>query len=123
MLLTRCRYDAALFAAFLLLTVPHVGAQTTAPISGQQLDDLVAPVALYPDSLVAQVLAASTYPIEIAEAQQWVTDHPKWKPPKLMDEAKKQTWESYEGSFRQAAEIVDHFSSSARVMIARPSES
>ena len=59
-------------------------------LTPQQLDDLVAPIALYPDPLVGEVLAASTYPMEIAEAQQWVLDHPKWKPSKLMDEAKKQ---------------------------------
>jgi hypothetical protein len=59
----------------------------------QQLDDLVAPIALYPDPLVAEVLAASTYPMEVAEAEQWVRDHPKWKPSKLMDEAKKQNWD------------------------------
>jgi hypothetical protein len=64
--------------------------QTLTP---QQLDDLVAPIALYPDPLLGEVLAASTYPMEIAEAQQWATDHGKWKPSKLMDEAKKQNWD------------------------------
>jgi len=93
MLLTRCRYGAALFAVLLLLQSPFTTAQTSAPLPAQQLDDLVAPIALYPDSLVAQALAASTYPIEVAEAQQWVKDHPKWKPAKLMDEAKKETWD------------------------------
>jgi hypothetical protein len=48
---------------------------------------------LYPDPLLGEVLAASTYPFEIAEAEQWVQDHPKWKPSKLMKEAKKQNWE------------------------------
>jgi hypothetical protein len=62
-------------------------------LSGQQLDNLVAPIALYPDPLLGEVLAASTYPFEIAEAQQWVQDHPKWKPSKLMNEAKKQNWD------------------------------
>jgi Protein of unknown function (DUF3300) len=93
MLPTRCPYGAALFAVFLLMPFPRAGAQAAAPIPAQQLDDLVAPIALYPDSLVAQVLAASTYPVEIAEAQQWIKDHAKWKPAKLMDEAKKQTWD------------------------------
>jgi hypothetical protein len=93
MLFTRCRYGAALFAVLLLLQSPRARAQTSAPVPAQQLDDLVAPIALYPDSLVAQVLAASTYPIEIAEAAQWVKDHPKLKPAKLMDQAKKQTWD------------------------------
>ncbi len=69
------------------------GAPPGAPMSPQQLDDLVAPIALYPDPLVGEVLAASTYPIEIAEAEQWVRDHPNWKPSKLMDEAKKQNWD------------------------------
>ena len=63
------------------------------PLTPQQLDDLVAPVALYPDPLLGEVLAASTFPFEIAEAEQWVLDHPKWKPSKLMAEAKKQNWD------------------------------
>jgi hypothetical protein len=63
------------------------------PMSQQQLGDLVAPIALYPDSLLSEVLAASTYPVEIAEAEQWVRDHPHWKPSKLMDNAKKQNWD------------------------------
>src|SRR5271155_2875176 len=64
--------------------------QTLTP---QQLDDLVAPIALYPDPLLGEVLAASTYPMEVAEAQQWLQDHHQWKPSKLMDEAKKQNWD------------------------------
>jgi hypothetical protein len=78
---------------FLLSHPPLASAQTSAPLPTQQLDDLVAPIALYPDSLIAQVLAASTYPIEIAEAEQWVKDHPKWKAAKLMDESKKEKWD------------------------------
>ena len=62
-------------------------------LAPQQLDDLVAPIALYPDPLVSEVLVAATYPIEIAEAYQWVQDHRNWKPAKLMDEAKKQNWD------------------------------
>jgi hypothetical protein len=38
----------------------------------EQLDTLVAPVALYPDPLLSQVLVASTYPLEVVEAQQWL---------------------------------------------------
>jgi hypothetical protein len=72
---------------------PPAGSAPSQPLSPQQLDDLVAPIALYPDPLVGEVLAASTYPMEIAEAEQWVQDHPKWKPSKLMDEAKKQKWD------------------------------
>lgn len=66
---------------------------TGALLSPQQLDDLVAPIALYPDPLLAQIMAASTYPMEIAEAEQWRTDHPKWQGEKLLKDAKKQNWD------------------------------
>ena len=47
--------------------------QEEAPkIPNDQLDSLVAPIALYPDPLLAQVLAASTYPLEIIQLQQWL---------------------------------------------------
>jgi hypothetical protein len=72
---------------------PAAAPEPGAAVSPQQLDDLVAPIALYPDPLLGQVLAASTYPLEVAEAAQWLRDHPKWKPSKLMDEAKKQKWD------------------------------
>ncbi len=88
------RFGAGL-AISALLFVPPVPAQAEPAklLSGQQLDNLVAPIALYPDPLLGEVLAASTYPFEIAEARQWVQDHPKWKPSKLMKEAKKQDWD------------------------------
>ena len=41
-------------------------------IPNDQLDSLVAPIALYPDNLLAQTLAASTYPLEIIQLQQWM---------------------------------------------------
>jgi Protein of unknown function (DUF3300) len=65
-----------------------------APLATQQLDNLVAPIALYPDPLLGQVLAASTYPTELVEAEQWLKDHPGWKPSKRMNEAKKQNWDA-----------------------------
>lgn len=72
---------------------PNYNAPQGQTLPPQQLDDLVAPIALYPDPLLGEVLAASTYPVEITEAEQWVKDHPKWKPSKLMDESKKQNWD------------------------------
>jgi hypothetical protein len=97
-----CRLGAAIFALFFLhAEAPGYSPQNAlsagpppgAALSPQQLDDLVAPIALYPDPLVGEVLAASTYPLEIAEAEQWVRDHPHWKPSKLMGQAKKQNWD------------------------------
>ena len=45
--------------------------ETPAPLSSDELDQLVAPIALYPDALVAQILAGATYPTEIVEAARW----------------------------------------------------
>src|SRR4051794_39180297 len=49
------------------------------PKTPEQLESLVAPIALYPDPLLAQVLAASTYPLEIVQARRWLTANPKLK--------------------------------------------
>jgi len=72
---------------------PPAGAAPQQLLPPQQLDDMVAPIALYPDPLLGEVLAASTYPMEVAEANQFVRDHPQWKPAQMMDEAKKQNWD------------------------------
>jgi hypothetical protein len=45
----------------------------------EQLQQLVAPIALYPDSLVAQILAASTFPEQVGEADRWLQAHPELK--------------------------------------------
>src|ERR1700752_3437945 len=46
-------------------------------VPADQLDSLVAPIALYPDPLLAQTLAASTYPLEILQLQQWLPENPR----------------------------------------------
>ena len=52
---------------------PQPAVQRAQVTAGEQLQQLVAPIALYPDELVAQVLAAATYPTEIVEANRWLT--------------------------------------------------
>ncbi|HUP02346.1 MAG TPA: DUF3300 domain-containing protein [Bryobacteraceae bacterium] len=69
-------------------------AQPAQPLSPQQLDDLVAPVALYPDPLLGQVLAASTYPLELVEAKQWVQQNPTLQGQALTDAARNQPWDA-----------------------------
>ena len=64
-----------------------------APIPPDQLDSLVAPIALYPDPLLAQVLAASTYPVEIVQLQQWLAKNPGLKDQALEDAVSKQPWD------------------------------
>jgi uncharacterized membrane protein YgcG len=52
--------------------VPSVPAPSGAVFSRQQLDQMLAPIALYPDSLLAQILTAATYPLEVVEANRWL---------------------------------------------------
>jgi hypothetical protein len=59
----------------------------------EQLQRLVAPIALYPDSLVAQVLAASTFPDEVVEADRWVQAHPDLKGEALGQAVDQQPWD------------------------------
>jgi hypothetical protein len=92
----------AVFCAALLL-VP-MGGQLLAqqapelPPPGQaltpdQLDDLVAPVALYPDPLVSQILVASTYPLELVQALQWLQRNPGLTGAALTQAAEQQNWD------------------------------
>jgi uncharacterized membrane protein YgcG len=66
-------------------------AQTFQP---QQLDDLVAPIALYPDPLLGQVLVACTYPVELVEAQQWLQANRNLHGQQLTDAARQQNWDA-----------------------------
>jgi hypothetical protein len=59
-----------------------------------QLQQLVAPIALYPDSLVAQVLAASTFPEQIVEAERWTAAHPDLKDEALGQAVDQQPWDA-----------------------------
>ena len=79
----------------------HQGAQRRAPAPAppytqqtpEQLQQLVAPIALYPDSLVAQILAASTFPEQVVEADRWVQAHPDLKGTDLGNAVDQQPWD------------------------------
>src|SRR5437762_11780906 len=58
---------------------PSQAPAATKSFSQEELDQLVAPIALYPDALVAQVLMASTYPLDIVAADRWVKSNPGLK--------------------------------------------
>ena len=77
-------------------TSPPATATTEAAapkIPADQLDSLVAPIALYPDPILAQVLVAATYPLEIVQLQQWLEKNPKLKDKALTDAVMKQPWD------------------------------
>jgi hypothetical protein len=59
----------------------------------EQLEQVAAPIALYPDSLLAQILMASTYPLEVVQAARFVKDNPNLKGDQLNEKLKEQTWD------------------------------
>jgi Protein of unknown function (DUF3300) len=63
------------------------------PLTQQELQQLVAPIALYPDALLAQVLTASTYPLEVTLAARWSEKNPKLKGAALEEAMQKQPWD------------------------------
>ncbi len=63
---------AALMSLYSSSAAPQPAATGTAPLTAAQIDRLVAPIALYPDPLIAQILMAATYPLEVVEADRWL---------------------------------------------------
>jgi len=81
-------------AAFVRAQEPAAATEeASARIPQDQLDSLVAPIALYPDPLLAQVLVASTYPLEIIQLQQWLKKNPGLEGDALADAVAKQPWD------------------------------
>ena len=92
------RGPVSLLCVFLLLQNFPVAygqePQAEAPkLPNDQLDSLVAPIALYPDPLLAQMLAASTYPLEIIQLQQWLQMHQGLKDQALVAAVEKENWD------------------------------
>lgn len=85
----------------LLLTPGHTqqqqgtpGEQSVPLASREQLESLIAPIALYPDELLGQILVASTYPLEIVQLSQWMEKNGGLKDKALVDAVKKQNWDA-----------------------------
>ena len=101
---TKKQFAPRLLASLLSLTMmapmapSHVFAQpassqSSAPLSQQQLSSLVAPIALYPDPLVSQILMASTYPLEVGEAATWQKQNSRLTGSTLDSALQSQTWD------------------------------
>jgi hypothetical protein len=96
------RLLAVLWAVLLIALSPYCFAQQPQPIkqntsgvlSPEQLDSLVAPLALYPDPILSQVLVASTYPLEIVQAERWLQQHSSLSGKALADAAATQPWDA-----------------------------
>jgi Protein of unknown function (DUF3300) len=78
---------------------PHTSGSQQASVTSNtqrspaEFQQLLAPIALYPDSLVAQVLAASTYPAEVVEAERWMTQHKGLTAQQRADDVNQQSWD------------------------------
>ena len=77
-----------------------------AKLPPEQLDSLVAPIALYPDPLLAQTLVAATYPLEIIQLQQWLLKNPGLKDQALVDAVAKQPWDPAIQSMAAVPDVV-----------------
>ena len=81
-------------------------AEPAPKIPNDQLDSLVAPIALYPDPLLAQTLAACTYPLEIVLLQQWLEKNKNLKDKALEDAVQKQPWDPSIQAMAALPEVV-----------------
>jgi uncharacterized membrane protein YgcG len=101
---------ALVLAGALVVALP-AGAQDAKTYTQAQLDQLVGPIALYPDALLAQVLMACTYPLEVVEADRWVKANPSLKGKALDDALAQKTWDPSVISLCQTPQLLDRMSS------------
>jgi hypothetical protein len=85
--------EPAVFAQATQQAPAPSGEQPAAALPADQLDALVAPIALYPDPLLSQTLVASTYPLEVIQLQQWMAQHKDLKGSALTEAVEKQDWD------------------------------
>jgi len=76
------------------------------PLKPEQLEALVAPIALYPDELLANVLAASTYPLEVVQADRWLKERKSLKGDALKKEVDKQSWDDSIKALASTADVL-----------------
>lgn len=79
--------------------------------TADQLYQMVAPIALYPDKLVAQVLAAATYPAQVADADRWLRQNPGLQAGPLADAADRQAWDPSVKSLTAFGSVLDQLAS------------
>jgi len=81
-----------------------------APLKPAELDGLVVPIALYPDALLANVLMASTYPLEVVRAERWLNQNKSLKNDQLKAAAEKQDWDASVKSLVAAPSVLQMMS-------------
>jgi len=94
----------------LALAVPTFATASAQGATTADFQELVAPIALYPDALVAQVLAASTYPTQVVEASQWVEQNSSLKGEALGSAIDKQPWDPSVKALAQFPSVLKNMS-------------
>src|SRR5215467_9248753 len=84
------------------------GATDTAPTDATEIQALVAPIALYPDPLVAQVLAAATFPDQVAIADYWLQQNKELSGQALLRAVDKQSWNSSVKALTQFPSVLSN---------------
>lgn len=83
-----------LAASVMLASAAHAQGNTApAPFKAEELDALLAPIALYPDSLLAQILMAATYPLEVVQAARWSKANPKLNGDAAVKKVEGESWD------------------------------
>ena len=110
---------ALLMSSLLILTTFPVGARAQnapptgsqkeyASLSPEELDGIVAPIALYPDALVAQILGAATFPYEIVDATLWLKDNSQLQGEALAKAVDQQSWDPAVKALTQFPSVLDN---------------
>ncbi len=115
-----CRPVLSTFLALAVGITPTLRAQTATPppaapqgapasqtFSQGELESMLAPIALYPDALLSQMMMASTYPLEIVEAARWRKSNAALKDQALQDALQKQTWDESVKSLTAFPDVLD----------------
>src|SRR5215472_16899485 len=103
---------ALLFASLLLVPIsalaqtPETAAAKPNLLKLEELDQLVAPIALYPDPLLAEVLMASAYPLDIVQAERWLQSHKNLKGDQLKAALAKEDWDDSVKSLAATPEVL-----------------
>lgn len=119
------RGTAILCVGLLIAPGPYAFAQQPQPpgtrsaqpqplLSRDELDSLVAPVALYPDPILSQVLVASTYPLEIVEAARWLQENRNLSGKALAEAASQQPWDASVQALVLIPEVLNRLNQEVR---------
>jgi hypothetical protein len=89
---------------------PTASQEEYAPLTPEELDGLVAPIALYPDALVAQILGAATFPDQVTDADRWLKQNSKLAGESLMKAVDQQTWDPAVKALTQFPSVLENLS-------------